>query len=182
MLVCLRGDAQAGGMLERHDFGPGSSRCGADIYRNGLGAEQLGAVPYVTANGRVTPVAKYRADRVAASLTATQTMTLNDIRRLAWLEEKLRAGPLAAGYRDQRWTLARIRDLITAESGVEYTLPGVWYLLRRNGWSCQMGMRRAAERDEARVAAWKARTWDEAKRPRRPSAPGSSSRTRPASR
>ena len=60
------------------------ARCGADIYRNGPGAEQLGAAPYVTANGRVTPVAKYRADRVAAALTATQNMTLNDIRRLAW--------------------------------------------------------------------------------------------------
>jgi transposase len=102
--------------------------------------------------------------------------------QLAWLEEKLRAGPLAAGYRDQRWTLARIRDLITAESGVEYTLPGVWCLLRREGWSCQLGARRAAERDEARIEAWKARTWAEAKRPRRPSAPGSSSRTRQASR
>src|SRR5216683_4301832 len=64
------------------------ARCGADIYRNGPGAEQLGAAPYVTANGRVSPVAKYRADRIAAALTATQNMTLNDIRRLAWLAEK----------------------------------------------------------------------------------------------
>jgi hypothetical protein len=51
------------------------ARCGADIYQNGPGTEQLGAAPYVTANGRVTPVAKYRADRVAAALTATQNMT-----------------------------------------------------------------------------------------------------------
>ena len=42
--------------------------------------EQLGAAPDVTANGRVTPVTKYRADRIAAALTATQNMTLNDIR------------------------------------------------------------------------------------------------------
>jgi len=102
--------------------------------------------------------------------------------QLAWLEDELRAGPLAAGYRDQRWTVARIRDLIAAEYGVQYTLPGVWYLLRRNDWSCQMGARRAAERDEARIEAWKTGTWGEAKRPRRPSAPGSSWRTRPASR
>ncbi len=102
--------------------------------------------------------------------------------QLAWLEEKLRAGPLAAGYRDQRWTLARIRDLIKAESGVGYTLPGVWYLLRRNGWSCQLGARRAVERDDRRIGEWKARTWAEVKRSRRPSAPGSSSKTRPASR
>ena len=105
-----------------------------------------------------------------------------DRTQLAWLEDRLRAGPAAAGYGDQRWTLARIRDLITAQSGVDYTLPGVWYLLRRNGWTCQLGVRRAIERDEARVAGFKARTWAQAKRPRRPSAPGSSLRTRPVSR
>src|SRR5260370_39639488 len=64
------------------------ARCGADIYRCGPGAEQLGAAPYVTANGRVTPGGKYRTDRIAAMLIATQNMTLNDIRRLAWLAEK----------------------------------------------------------------------------------------------
>jgi len=102
--------------------------------------------------------------------------------QLGRLEGKLRAGPGAAGYRDQHWTLARIRDLIRADLGVQYTLAGVWYLLRRSGWSCQLGARRAAERDDARVEAWKTRTWEEVKKPRRPSAPGSSSRTRPGSR
>ena len=102
--------------------------------------------------------------------------------QLAWVEERLRAGPAAAGYAGQRWTLARIRDLITAEAGVACTLPGVWYLPRRHGWTCQLGARRAIERDEARIAAWKARTRAQAKSPRRPSAPGSSLRPRPASR
>ena len=64
------------------------ARCGADIYRNGPGAERIGAAPYVTANGLVTPIAKYRADRIAAALIATQDMTLNDMSRLAWLAEK----------------------------------------------------------------------------------------------
>lgn len=102
--------------------------------------------------------------------------------QLAELEMALEAGPLAAGFSDQRWTLARIRDLIAARFGVGYTLPGVWYLLHRNGWSCQMGARRAIERDDAAVAAWKTGTWAEVNRPRRPSAPGSSLRTSPASR
>jgi hypothetical protein len=90
-------------------------RCGADIYRNGSGGEQLGAAPYVTANGRVTPVAKYRADRVAAALAATQNMTLDDIRRLAWLAEK----------QDYRWELlvAIVRSVLDNVSIVEMEYP-----------------------------------------------------------
>nr|WP_265582667.1 winged helix-turn-helix domain-containing protein [Streptomyces ferrugineus] len=38
---------------------------------------------------------------------------------------------------------------------VEYTLAGVDLLPHRIGWSMQMPTRRAAERDEERVAAWR---------------------------
>ena len=67
--------------------------------------------------------------------------------------------PLAAGWQDQRWTLARIRDLVAARFGVAYTIPGIWYLLRRCGWTCQIGARRAIERDDGAVEAWKKETW-----------------------
>jgi transposase len=102
--------------------------------------------------------------------------------QLAELEAVLEAGPLAAGYDDQRWTLARVRDLIANRFRVRYTIPGVSYLLRRRGWTCQMGTRRAIERDDAKIEAWRKQTWARAKRPGRPSAAGSSSRTSPASR
>jgi transposase len=102
--------------------------------------------------------------------------------QLAELEAVLEAGPLAAGYSDQRWTLARIRDLVARRFKVSYTIPGVWYLLRRLGWTCQMGARRAVERDDFAVEAWMKETWPRAGRRRRPSAPGSSSKTSPASR
>ena len=78
-----------------------------------------------------------------------------DEAQLAGLEIALEAGPLAAGYPDQRWTLARVRDLIARKSGVRYTIPGVWYLLRRQGWTCQMGARRAIERDDGAIEVWK---------------------------
>jgi transposase len=102
--------------------------------------------------------------------------------QLAGLDRVLEAGPAAAGWEDQRWTLARVRDLIAATFKVQYTIPGVWYLLRRRGWSCQLGARRAAERDDGAVEVWKKETWPQIKGPRRPAAAGSSSRTRPASR
>jgi hypothetical protein len=63
----------------------------------------------------VTPVAKYRADRIAAALTATQTMTLNDIRRLAWLAEQ----------QDYRWEMlvAIVRSVLDNISAVEMEHP-----------------------------------------------------------
>ena len=59
--------------------------------------------------------------------------------QLAELDRVLDAGPAASGWEDQRWTLARIRDLIAAKFAVQYTIPGTWYLLRRRGWSCHPG-------------------------------------------
>lgn len=103
-------------------------------------------------------------------------------RQLAELEAALEAGPLAAGYSDQRWTLARVRDLVARRFKVSYTVPGTWYLLRRLGWTCQLGARRAIERDDGAVEAWEKETWPRAKERRRPSAAGSSSKTSPASR
>src|SRR5260370_15359229 len=35
----------------------------------------------------------------------------------AMLDAVLEAGPLAAGWQDQRWTLARVRDLVTRRFG-----------------------------------------------------------------
>ena len=102
--------------------------------------------------------------------------------QLAELDAVLDAGPLAAGWQDQRWTLARVRDLVARKFGVQYTVPGIWYLLRRRGWSAQMGARRAIERDDGAIEVWKKEAWPRVKERRRPSAAGSSSRTRPASR
>jgi transposase len=111
-----------------------------------------------------------------------------DEQQLAVLDAVLDAGPLAAGYQDQRWTLARIRDLVARKFRVQYTIPRTpdmtarWYLLRRRGWTCQAGARRAIERDDGAIEVWKTQTWSQVKERRRLSAAGSSSRTSPASR
>jgi transposase len=105
-----------------------------------------------------------------------------DERQLAALDAVLDAGPLAAGWEDQRWTLARIRDLVASKFRVQYTIPGIWYLLRRRGWTCQIGARRAIERDDGAVEVWKTETWPQIKARLRPSAAGSSSKTNAASR
>jgi transposase len=93
--------------------------------------------------------------------------------QLAELEAVLDAGPAASGWdEDQRWTLARITEIIGERFGAQYTLAGADLLLHRMGWSVQVPARQAAERDEARIAAWREATWPVVKGPRRTWAPG----------
>ena len=83
-----------------------------------------------------------------------------DERQLARLRAALDLGPAAYGWReDQRWTLARAAALIGRLFHVRYTLRGTSYLLHRIGFSPQVPAHRAAGRDEAAVAAWRAGTW-----------------------
>jgi transposase len=97
--------------------------------------------------------------------------------QLRELETLLDAGPAVWGWEDQCWTLARIAEVAWRRFGVEYTLAGMCLLLHRIGWSVQIPARRAAERDEDRIAAWRKETWPVVKGRRRTWAPGSSSKT-----
>jgi transposase len=88
-------------------------------------------------------------------------------RRRARLEQKLGEGPLARGFAgDRRWMLGRIRTLTGRLFHVGFTVEGAGKLLRRRGWSCQVPVRQAMERDEQAVAAWKAGVWPRLKVPR----------------
>src|SRR3954464_10150533 len=96
------------------------------------------------------------------------------------LQVLLDAGPAGWGWTDQCWTLPRIAKVVRERFGVDYTPPGMDLLLHRLGWSVQVPARRAAERDEERIAAWREETWPQIKRARRTWAPGWSSKTSPA--
>ncbi|MYS12871.1 IS630 family transposase [Streptomyces sp. SID4982] len=100
--------------------------------------------------------------------------------QLRMLQTVLDAGPAACGWSDQCWTLARVAEIVRRRFGVEYTLAGLDLLLHRIGWSVQVPFRKAAEQDEAKIAAWKDEQWPAIKRGRRTWAPGSASRTKPA--
>ena len=84
--------------------------------------------------------------------------------QLARVRAALDAGPAVYGWdEDQRWTLARVAALIARLFHVSYTLRGVSYLLHRMGFSPQVPAHRAAERDEAAIAQWRAVTWARAR-------------------
>src|SRR5689334_8685215 len=76
-------------------------------------------------SGGVAALASTGAGGAECKLTAEQRKQLG----LA-LDE----GPAAHGWADQRWTLARVVELIEGLFGVSYTLRGVSYLLHRMGY------------------------------------------------
>ena len=88
------------------------------------------------------------------------------------LQALLDAGPAAWGWADQCWTLARIAAVVHERFAVDYTLAGLDLLLHRMGWSVQVPARRATERNEERITAWRRETWPLIKGPRRTWAPG----------
>jgi putative transposase len=80
--------------------------------------------------------------------------------QVARLRAALEGGPAAWGWdQDQRWTLARVTALIGRLFHVGYTLRSTSYLLHRTGYSTQVPIHRAVERDERAIAAWKATAW-----------------------
>lgn len=84
--------------------------------------------------------------------------------QLAQLAAALDEGPAAHGYvEDQRWTLARVADLIARLFRQRYTLRGVSLLLHRIGFSPQVPKHRPVERDEAAIATWRREVWSQAK-------------------
>ena len=84
--------------------------------------------------------------------------------QVAQLRAALDAGPAAFGWgEDQRWTLARAVALAARLFGVSYSLKGMSLLLRRLGFTPQVPVHRAVERDEGAVAAWRSRTWAKAR-------------------
>jgi putative transposase len=97
----------------------------------------------------------------------------------ARLELELRKGPLAHGFaNDQRWTLGRIKTLIGKLFHVGYTIEGTSKLMRRHGWSAQVPVRQAMERDGEAVIVWKAEVWPDIKGRRATWAPSYVSRTK----
>ncbi|MFF2511828.1 winged helix-turn-helix domain-containing protein [Streptomyces sp. NPDC058086] len=98
------------------------------------------------------------------------------------LEQELAKGPVAHGWPDQTWTLARIRTLIGSRFHKGMTLSAIAQMLHRHGFSHQVPARRAVERDEEAVTGWVKEAWPQVETPWRHSGPGCASKTRPGSR
>jgi transposase len=80
------------------------------------------------------------------------------------IEQGLKRGPQALGYRTGLWTAWRVADLIERECGVKYSTVHAWRVLRALGWSPQRPAGRALERNEPAIRRWKRERWPKLKK------------------
>ena len=86
------------------------------------------------------------------------TPKLPEAERLA-LPQLLEKGAEAYGFVGEVWTTKRIALVIKRSFGVSYHPAHVSRLMRQIGWSVQKPRKRASQRDETQVTAWRAETW-----------------------
>jgi transposase len=77
------------------------------------------------------------------------------------LSELLLKTPAACGFDRYLWTQQLIADLILREFGIPYHHDHVGVILQELGFTHQKPMRRARERDEAGIEAWRREVWPE---------------------
>jgi len=82
-----------------------------------------------------------------------------DALQLDALRVALLQGAQAHGFDTELWTLRRVRALIEQLYGVRFSEVHVWRLLGQLGLSSQKPERRAIERNEQAVLAWRRSTW-----------------------
>lgn len=75
------------------------------------------------------------------------------------IPEFLSHGAEAYGFQGQFWTCARIARIIGEELAVFYHKDHVSRLLRELGWTPQMPIRRASQRDEVAISRWREHVW-----------------------
>jgi transposase len=97
----------------------------------------------------------------------------------AGLLDVVRGSAVAAGFETERWTLRRIATVVERAFDVRYHPRSLRPALRARGWSPQVPVARARERDDALVAAWLKRDWPRVKKMLATPGATSSSSTRP---
>jgi transposase len=102
--------------------------------------------------------------------------------QLQQVERALRQGARAQGFGTDLWTLPRVATLIERLTGVRYHPGHVWKILGALNCTLQRPARHARERQEAAVRQAVAERWPAAKKTPGAAGPGSSSRTKAASR
>lgn len=121
----------------------GASRASVTRWRQAYevrGEKALASKPHPGGTSRLTPAQRKRLIRL------------------------LLQGPRKHGYGTELWTLARVAEVIAVNFGVQYHPSAVWHILRSMRWSSQKPERRARERDEQAIEAWRQQEWPRIKK------------------
>ena len=117
--------------------------------------------PPLGAGGR-RPSARTPPRRAVPKLTPEQLRLIPDF---------LWHGAEAYGFRGDVWTCDRVAGVIDEEFGVSYSKSQVSRLLKRLGWTPQVPITRAIQRDEEAIERWRVESWpalqEKARRERR---------------
>jgi transposase len=91
--------------------------------------------------------------------------------QLRLLPDFLWHGAESSGFRGDVWTCERVAGVLYEEFGASYSKSQVSRLLRRVGWTPQVPITRAIQRDEEAIERWRVESWpvlrDKARRERR---------------
>ena len=87
-----------------------------------------------------------------------------DERQLAAVRASLLQSPTQHGFGTELWTLKRVGAVIERLHGVRFGQTQVWRILGSLGFSPQKPDKRAIERNDDAVRAWKRRTWPSLKK------------------
>ena len=87
-----------------------------------------------------------------------------DERQLAAVRASLLQSPTQHGFGTELWTLKRVGAVIERLHGVRFGQTQVWRILGSLGFSPQKPDKRAIERNDDAVRAWKRRTWPRLKK------------------
>lgn len=80
-------------------------------------------------------------------------------KQLATLRRILKKGAIRYGYPTELWTLKRVGDVVEKEFGVKYNTTHVWRVLRSLGFSAQIPLLKAIERNEKAIREWITVNW-----------------------
>jgi transposase len=80
------------------------------------------------------------------------------------IADSLWHGAEASGFRGEVWTCARVGKAILEEFGVTYHDAHVSRILKAIGWTLQVPITRAIQRDEEEIQRWREQVWPQLKR------------------
>jgi transposase len=127
-----------------------------------LDASEGAVSRWLAAARRGGPEALRSGPGPSAKLTPEQFRLIPD---LLW------HGAEAYGFRGDVWTCERVAGVIAEEFGVSYSKSQVSRLLKRLGWTPQVPITRAIQRDEEAIGRWRVESWpallEKARRERR---------------
>lgn len=125
-------------------------------------ADALGASPSSVSGWLATARAHGPEALVARPRSGAPARLTEDQRAL--LPDFLWHGAEAYGFRGDLWTCDRVRSVLQEEFGIRYHKGHVSRILKGLGWTPQVPITRAIQRDEAAIKRWRDEDWPRLRR------------------